>query len=49
MWSMIFATRVSCPVFCGLPYGHGKVRRVLPIGLGVRIVQDVLEFQGAGG
>ncbi len=39
-----FAARVSCPVFCGLPYGHSKVRWVLPIGLGVRIVQDVLEF-----
>ena len=30
-----FVARVSCPVFCGLPYGHGKARRVLPIGLGV--------------
>lgn len=44
-----FVARVSCPVFCGLPYGHGKARRVLPIGLGVRIVRDVLEFQGVGG
>ena len=39
-----FAARVSCPVFCGLPYGHSKARRVLPIGLSVRIVRDVLEF-----
>ncbi len=39
-----FVARVSCPVFCGLPYGHGKARRVLPIGVGVRIVRDVLEF-----
>ena len=39
-----FVARVSCPVFCGLPYGHGKTRRVLPIGLGVRIARDVLEF-----
>ena len=41
-----FVARVSCPVFCGLPYGHGKARRVLPIGLGVRIARDVLEFDG---
>ena len=39
-----FVARVSCPVFCGLPYGHGKARRVLPIGLDVRIARDVLEF-----
>ena len=39
-----FVARVSCPVFCGLPYGHGKARRVLPIGLGVGIARDVLEF-----
>lgn len=39
-----FVARVSCPVFCGLPYGHGKARRVLPIGLGVRIARNVLEF-----
>ena len=44
-----FAARVSCPVFCGLPYGHGKARRVLPMGLRVRIARDVLAFQGAGG
>ena len=39
-----FATRVSCPVYCDLPYGHGKARRVLPIGLNVRIAHSVLEF-----
>ena len=44
-----FVARVSCPVFCGLPYGHGKARRVLPIGLDVRIARDVLEFQGVEG
>ena len=43
-----FAARVSCPVFCGLPYGHGKARRVLPIGVRVKIARDVLAFQGAG-
>ena len=39
-----FATRVSCPVYCDLPYGHGKARRVLPIGLKVRIARGVLAF-----
>ena len=39
-----FVTRVSCPVYCGLPYGHGKARRVLPIGFHVRIARDVLKF-----
>ncbi len=39
-----FAARVSCPVYCGLPYGHGKARRVLPIGLHVRIAAGTLEF-----
>ena len=39
-----FTTRVPCPVYCGLPYGHGKARRVLPIGLDVRIDQGVLAF-----
>ena len=43
-----FAARVSCPVFCGLPYGHGKARRVLPIGVRVKIARDVLAFYGAG-
>lgn len=28
-----FSTSVAAPVFCGLPYGHGRGRRVLPIGL----------------
>ena len=28
-----FSTSVVVPVFCGLPYGHGSGRRVLPIGL----------------
>ena len=26
------ALRIACPVFCGLPYGHGPGRRVLPVG-----------------
>lgn len=39
-----FAMRVSCPVYCDLPYGHGKSRRVLPIGLEVRIAHSSLEF-----
>ena len=43
-----FAARVSCPVFCGLPYGHGKARRVLPIGARVKIARNVLAFYGAG-
>ncbi len=28
-----FSRTVTTPVFCGLPYGHGPGRRVLPIGL----------------
>ena len=28
-----FSTSVAVPVFRGLPYGHGKGRRVLPVGL----------------
>ncbi len=28
-----FSTSVAAPVFCGLPYGHGAGRQVLPIGL----------------
>lgn len=31
------ADRVNCPVFCGLPYGHGSGRRVLPEGMWARI------------
>ena len=28
-----FSNSIAAPVFCGLPYGHGPGRRVLPIGL----------------
>ncbi len=31
------ADRVTCPVFCGLPYGHGPGRRVLPVGMRAKI------------
>ncbi len=30
-----FAETVSCPVYTGLPYGHGRGRAVLPVGLPV--------------
>ena len=32
-----FATEANCPVFSGLPYGHGPNRHVLPVGLRVSI------------
>ena len=32
-----FAAEARCPVFSGLPYGHGPNRHVLPIGLRVSI------------
>jgi muramoyltetrapeptide carboxypeptidase len=33
-----FARGVSCPVYTNLPYGHGKNRRVMPIGLHGQLV-----------
>tara|TARA_B100001123_G_scaffold443162_1_gene588557 strand:+ start:13510 stop:14307 length:798 start_codon:yes stop_codon:yes gene_type:complete len=38
------ADSTSCPIRYGLPYGHGLVRRVLPIGCTVRIDADRLIF-----
>ena len=32
-----FAARVPCPVYAGLPYGHGQGRRVLPLGAQARL------------
>ncbi len=32
-----FSTSIDAPVFCGLPYGHGSGRRVLPIGRRARV------------
>ncbi len=34
------AGAVGCPAFCGLPYGHGPERRVLPVGMRARVGQD---------
>jgi len=34
----------TCPVLCGLPYGHGTARRVLPIGLPVSVLAETLSF-----
>lgn len=34
-----FAESVSCPVYAGLPYGHGQGRTVLPVGIPV-IVEE---------
>ena len=41
-----FVGRVACPVFSGLPYGHGAPRRVLPIGLEARLTNGSIEFEG---
>ncbi len=39
-----FVASVPCPVFRGLPYGHGPGRRVLPVGLNARVAGGVLSF-----
>ena len=37
-----------CPLLCGLPYGHGPARRLLPIGLPVRVSGETLSFSSPG-
>jgi muramoyltetrapeptide carboxypeptidase len=39
------AESVSCPIRYGLPYGHGVVRRVMPLGRPVRVVGDTLVLE----
>lgn len=39
-----FAQQMACPIFAGLPYGHGDGRRVMPVGLGVRVGKGGLVF-----
>ena len=39
------AESVSCPIRYGLPYGHGAVRRVMPLGHPVRVIGDTLVFE----
>ena len=39
-----FASQVLCPVYMGLPYGHGVGRRVMPIGLAGWIENGRLTF-----
>ncbi len=40
-----FAGRVQCPVYVGLPYGHGATRRLLPVGGYATIENDRLSFE----
>ena len=41
------ASRIACPVFCGLPYGHGPGRRVLPVGMRAAVDETgILRFGG---
>lgn len=45
-----FAARATCPVYAGLPYGHAPGRRVLPLGVPVRIEDGHMRFEiQAGG
>ncbi len=41
-----FSLRSPCPVVTGLPYGHGPVRRVLPIGATVQISDGTMMVEG---
>jgi muramoyltetrapeptide carboxypeptidase len=38
------ASAVHCPVYRDLPYGHGKSRCVLPLGVHARLEHDSLQF-----
>ena len=40
-----FSARCPCPVIKGLPYGHGPVRRVLPIGGRVEIKDGTMRIE----
>ncbi len=42
-----FSSRSPCPVVRGLPYGHGPVRRILPIGGRVIISEGTMTFEGS--
>ena len=43
-----FAERVACPVYGNLPYGHGKRRRVMPVGLEGKLVEGQMEIGVVG-
>ena len=39
-----FVDRCPCPVIQGVPYGHGPIRRVLPIGLAATVAAGKMTF-----
>lgn len=43
-----FAGRVVCPVYGNLPYGHGRQRRVMPVGLNGEVVEGNIYLGNLG-
>jgi muramoyltetrapeptide carboxypeptidase len=42
------AERVPCPVFKGLPYGHGRSRKVMPVGTRGIVEDGALKIEDWG-